>query len=155
MKVGQEVELTSDSILGRILSGLVVEVAPTVKTLGSTRVSAVKVDIRENPQDTSSPLKAGASCTARIVTSVKEAATVIPLSGFMEESNINYVFLMKPVESGGERETFKLERRDIKIGLSNVNFIEVVSGLEEGDRVALGNLNLLRDGIYVTVKEED
>ncbi len=155
VKVGQEVELTSDSILGRILFGRVVEVAPTVKTLGSTRVSAVKVDIRENPQDTSLSLKGGASCTARIVTSVKEAVTVIPLSGFMEESNVNYVFLMKPVESGGEREIFKLERREIKIGMSNVNFIEVVSGLAEGDRVALGNLNLLRDDIYVTLKEED
>lgn len=153
VRPGQEAEITSDSILGRILNGEVVEVAPVVKTRGSTRTSTVKVDIREEAPEPAGDLKAGASCTARIVTSIRENSTVIPLSGFIEQSGVNYAYVMKPAEKRGDRQYYRLEKREITTGLSNVNFIEAASGLQEGERIVVGSLNLLRDGVLVTVKE--
>ena len=152
VRVGQAVEIESDSIIGEILGGEVVEVAPVIKTLGSTRTSTVLVDIREVPA--SVDLKAGASCTARIVTNVKEGSVVIPLSGFIEQSNTAYAYVMKPAETRGDREFYRLEKTEIKTGISSVNFIEITDGLSVGDRIVVGNLTLFRDGILVTLKED-
>jgi HlyD family secretion protein len=152
VRVGQAVEIESDSIIGEILGGEVVEVAPVIKTLGSTRTSTVLVDIREIPA--SVDLKAGASCTARIVTNVKEGSVVIPLSGFIEQSSTTYAYVMKPEEKRGDREFYRLEKTEIKTGISNVNFIEITDGLSVGDRIVVGNLTLFRDGILVALKED-
>jgi hypothetical protein len=120
-------------------------VSPIVANLGSTRVGTVKIEIDE----TSLPLKAGASCTARIVTNLKRGTPAIPLSAFIEESNSSFVYVLEPVADRREREHFRLSKREISTGLSNVSYVEVISGLEPGDAIVEGNLRLLRDGLLV------
>jgi HlyD family secretion protein len=145
VRLEQRVEIASDSLLGEVLGGRVIEVSPIVANLGSTRVGTVKIEIDE----TSLPLKAGASCTARIVTNLKRGTPAIPLSAFIEESNSSFVYVLEPVADRREREHFRLSKREISTGLSNVSYVEVISGLEPGDAIVEGNLRLLRDGLLV------
>jgi HlyD family secretion protein len=150
---GQAAEITSDSLLGARLSGTVVSIAPTITSLGSARASVVRVRI----DPTALILRSGASCTARIVTSMKSDALTVPLSGFFAEEASTIAYVLEPLPAGkGARRTevFRLVRREIKTGISDVNSVEVLSGLSEGERIAVGNLKLLRDGIYVTAKAE-
>lgn len=90
---GQNAEITSDSILGRTLSGTVSEISPVVSQVGSTRVSAVEIAI-EGEED--ARLKSGASCTARITTRTRDDAIAIPLSAFITLDNIPYVYALIP-----------------------------------------------------------
>ena len=44
--------------------------------------------------------------------------------------------------------------QDVTIGRDNGNFVEIASGLAEGDRVALNIGNQIADGDRVKVREE-
>jgi hypothetical protein len=155
---GQAAEITSDSLIGTVLRGGVESISPTITTLGSTRVSLVRVRL-ERPAGGASPapvLRSGASCTARITTSTKENALLIPLASFATEEKTSFVYLLTPTgkKNRAGADVYQLGRREITTGSSDVNSVEVTSGLADGDRIAAGNLKLLREGILVTLKAD-
>lgn len=158
MHLGQPAEVTSDSLIGLTLRGVVDSIAPTITTLGSTRVSLVDVRIDAASLRTAgSPiLRSGASCTARITTSITKNALLIPLASFVTEDNLTFVYLLKPTDrkNGAGAATYQLSKRQITIGSSDVTNVEVKDGLADGDRIATGSLKLLRDGILVTLRED-
>jgi RND family efflux transporter MFP subunit len=146
---GNAAEITSDSILGQTLTGTVRNVPPTIQSVGSTRVSTVTIGITT----TDVPLKAGASCTARIVTEVKDDILTVPITGFITRSDRVFVYVLQPEE--GEQDgspLYRLERTPIELGISSVSEVEVTSGVEDGDLIAVGNLEVLRDGLLVVVE---
>jgi HlyD family secretion protein len=158
IREGLAVEITSDSLIGTTLAGVVESIAPTISTVGATRVSLVEVRITATA-DGGSPfvLRAGASCSARISANVREDVLVAPISAIVTEDNLSYVYVLSPTGAANRAgaEVFSLSRREIRTGTSDVTDVEVLSGLAEGDRVAMGSLKLLRDGIHVTVRSEE
>jgi hypothetical protein len=124
-----------------------------VSAIGSTRVSLVEVRIEGAEGIT---LRSGASCTARITTSVKEDALLIPLASFLTEDNASFVYLLAPAgkTNASGAEVFGLSRHAVTTGASDINSVEIVSGLKEGDTIASGNLKNLRDGILVTLRQD-
>ncbi len=154
---GQAVEVTSDSLIGTTLAGKVESIAPTITTVGATRVSLVQVRITGAADGGPRPLlRAGASCSARIRASIRQDVLLVPLSGFATEENQSYAFVLSPTgrTNRAGADVFSLARREIRIGASDVTDVEVVEGLAEGDRIAIGSLKLLRDGVLVTVRAE-
>jgi hypothetical protein len=156
--VGQSTEVTSDSLIGITLHGTVDTISPTISSIGAARVSLVDVRIDGTlPGGGARPvLRSGASTTARITTSVKKDALLIPLASFVTEENVTSVFLLTPTgkKNGAGADVFQLSRRTITTGTSDVNNVEVLTGVAEGDTIAAGNLKLLRDGILVTVRKD-
>jgi HlyD family secretion protein len=158
IREGLAVEVTSDSLIGTTLTGVVESIAPTISTVGATRVSLVEVRITGTADGGSRPeLRAGASCSARISANVRQDVLIVPISAIVTEDNLSFVFVLVPTgktnRSGAE--VFSLSRREIRTGTSDVTDVEVVSGLAEADQVATGSLKLLRDGILVTVRPEE
>ncbi len=148
---GNVAEITSDSILGQTLRGTVRNVPPTIRSVGSTRVSTVTIEIG----DSQAPLKAGASCTARIVTEVKDNVLTVPITGFVTRSGRVSVYVLQPEgDEGDDTPLYRLERRPIELGISSVSRVEVISGVEDGDLIAVGDLEVLRDGLLVVVEDE-
>jgi multidrug efflux pump subunit AcrA (membrane-fusion protein) len=47
----------------------------------------------------------------------------------------------------------KLEARQVKVGLRTSQAVTILSGVQAGDRVALGDLGKLHDGDKVTVQD--
>lgn len=140
---GSVAEVTSDSILGDVISGRVTAISPTVQKVGNTRMSTVTIELEQKDRE----LLAGASCTARIVTVSKENAVVIPLTAYRSEDGKDYVFKVNPDEN--EPGTALLAKTQVTLGLTTVTLVEVLSGLQEGDEIALGDPSLYRDGIRV------
>jgi hypothetical protein len=81
---------------------------------------------------------------------------LIPLSSFITEDNVSSVYLLAPVhrKNAAGADVYQLSKRSIKTGTSDVNNVEATSGLTDGDRIASGNLKLLRDGILVTIRPD-
>ena len=156
--IGQPAEITSDSLIGLTLRGSVKSIAPTITSLGSTRVSLVdlRIDTAAIPNRRSVTLRSGASCTARITTSIKQDALLIPLSGFLTEESVTSVFLLKPAgrKSPAGLDIYQVSRREVTLGASDVNNMEVSAGLAAGDTIVSGNLKLIRDGILVTLRQD-
>jgi HlyD family secretion protein len=156
--VGQPAEITSDSLIGLTLRGSVQSIAPTITSLGATRVSLVelRIDTAAIPNRSSVTLRSGASCTARITTSIKQDALLIPLSGFLTEENVTSVFLLAPTgrKSPAGLDIYQVSRRDVTLGASDVNNVEVSAGLAVDDTIVAGNLKLMRDGILATLRQD-
>lgn len=145
--LGDEAELTSDALLGERVPARVTSIAPIIETIGNARASLVEI----TPMDSSLPLRSGASCMATITSISKSSALTVPVGTIQTEKGKIQVFLLE--EQGNGR--YKLNKLVLETGLTTINDVEVVDGLEEGNLVALVGKDYLREGLVVTLQEAD
>ena len=159
IKKSNTAEVVSDSLLGETLRGTVESISPVIQRVGNTRMTEVKVAIEPDGNQ----LKSGASCTVRIATTTKEAALVIPLTAYTSEDDLIYVYVLEQKAENPDAvadpsidlpPSYLLKKREIEIGIITVNQVEVVSGLSEGEMVAIGNQSLFREDLEGGLGEE-
>jgi multidrug efflux pump subunit AcrA (membrane-fusion protein) len=85
-------------------------------------------------------LKPGQFATVRVTQSKPEPAVMVPVKAVKTVGDANSVFVVK---DGIARETF------VQLGLLEGENIQVKSGVIEGDRVVVSDLNQLTDGVFV------
>ena len=90
-------------------------------------------------------IKAGMFATVSLVTNSRQNVPVIPRASVINTYGSWIVFTVN------ERNI--ASRREISLGIENENFIEVVRGLEPGDRVVSAGQNFLTDGDPVRIVE--
>jgi HlyD family secretion protein len=73
----------------------------------------------------------------------------VPRGAVASEGGHRYVFVVKPNELGVGKS--RLEKREIKVGIADATSYEVMSGLQEGEMVALPGDADLHDGMPVQV----
>lgn len=125
--------------LGRVVPGLPA-VAWSVHTPGLTfdLGKAVRISSEVNPEtrsigvefevdNASGELRAGLALTVLIETKRSENALAIPESAIVDEDGKPIAFVLMEGET--------CERRDIVLGIRDAGWVQVVSGLEEGERV--------------------
>lgn len=129
VKAGQEVRITTDAEPDKILTGEVQKVAVLPDSNRWFENPNQKIYPAEIHIDgTHDWLKPGMSAKAEIITDQLEDVLLIPLQSVMVESGDTVAF----VRRGG-----KPVRQVVEPGGFNDEFIEIVSGLEEGDQVYL------------------
>ncbi len=131
---GQGISLQTSSYPDRSFAGTIVRIAPNVNA--TARTLTVEAEV----QNSEGLLKPGQFATVRITQSKPEPAVVIPARAVKTAGEINSVFVIK---EGVAREQF------VQLGLLEGEMIQVKSGLIDGDRVAVTNVEQLRDGILV------
>lgn len=117
------VEITWDARPGRTWSGQVDKLPTEVIALGTRTVGEVTTVI-DNPEHDLLP---GVSVNARIVASVAKDALTIPKAALRSLKGANGVFRLSDRS---------LAWTPIKTGISDVNSVQVLSGLQKGDKVA-------------------
>ncbi len=83
----------------------------------------------------------------RINSKERTNVLAVPRGAVESEGGHRYVFVVKPNQLGKST----LEKREIRVGIADATSYEVVSGLQEGERVALPGDTDLRDGMAVQV----
>ena len=73
----------------------------------------------------------------------------VPRGAVESEGGHRYVFVVKAGQLGVGKST--LEKREIKVGIADATSYEVISGLQEGEMVALPGDTDLKDGMAVQV----
>ena len=73
----------------------------------------------------------------------------VPRGAVAYESGRRYVYVVRQNQLGVGKAT--LEKREIQVGIADATSYEVLSGLKEGDMVALPGDTDLRDGMTVQV----
>ena len=131
---GQGISLQTSAYPDRNFAGTIVRISPSVNT--TARTLSVEAEV----QNTEGLLKPGQFATVRITQSKPEPAVVIPARAVKTAGDINSVFVVKV---GVAREQF------VQLGLLEGDMIQVKNGLIDGDRVAVTNIDQLRDGILV------
>ena len=123
IKIGERATLTFDAVENLSISGKVAE----IDSIGTENQGVVtyKVKIGFGAQD--DRVKTGMSVSAAIVTNEKQNVIVVPASAVKSQGDTHYVEIFDKV----------LERKTVEIGLSDDVVTEIISGLNEGERVVV------------------
>jgi Cu(I)/Ag(I) efflux system membrane fusion protein len=125
---GAEARISVASAAGREFSGTVVSVDPVLDAMTRSARARIRVD------DAAGLLKPQMYATVRILVDIGRRLTV-PKEAVMETGKRAIVFLA--LEEG------RFNQVEVTVGVSSGDFVEVLSGLKEGDRVAVSGNFLL------------
>ncbi|MFY9752433.1 MAG: efflux RND transporter periplasmic adaptor subunit [Candidatus Acidiferrales bacterium] len=137
---GQLVQLTWDGRPGETWSGRTEQVPKQVVPRGNRSVGEVICSVDNSKLELLPNINVG----VRILVADRPGAVVVPRAGVSEDHGQHYVFVYT---------SFKIHRQDITIGAASDVKYEVLSGLKDGDRIALPGDNRLRDGMDVRPTE--
>lgn len=136
LSTGQSAELTFDAVPGQRFAGEVVLIRPAVDASTATFQARVRV------RDPEALLKPGMFGRVAIVYERKPDALQIPRAALLDGDGPPRVFV---VEDG------KAVEREVKLGLGNGAWVEVVAGVAEGEEVVVVGQGALRPGSAVRV----
>jgi RND family efflux transporter MFP subunit len=140
VRTGQITRFVAD---GRTIEGRVVRVSPTIDP--ATRSITVYVQVA-NP---SGALKGGTFVSGRVVGRTVPEALVVPGAAIRQsEDGAPYVYAIE-----GEL----VAQKPVQVGVVDdaTGIVEIVSGLEEGQRVIVGNVGTIGRGMQVRVVDRD
>ncbi len=129
--VGQKVEVTADAVEGKTYTGVVTKVSVAGTSSGGTTTYPVTVRI-----DGTEGLLPGMNVDAVITLESASGVLAIP-TGALNRGNTVLVTADSPSAAGGTAiEGGEYYSVPVEIGASDSGYIEIVSGLQEGDTVA-------------------
>lgn len=139
LEQGQPVEITWDALPGRAWTGQTETIPKTVVARGTRSVGEVLCSI----ENAGLELLPNVNVNVRIRVREQANALVVPRGAVRSEGNEKVVFVV---------EGSTLKRRPVKAGITGAGSVEIVSGLSEGETVALPGEVELRDGMQVTIR---
>jgi membrane fusion protein, multidrug efflux system len=137
VKAGQTVRFAA---AGRQLEGKVARVSPTINPANRSVTIYIQVP---NPDGA---LKGNTFATGRVIGRTVKDALVIPTAALRQSQQSTTPFVYRIVEDVVEHAPVTLGVVDEGIGVA-----EVVQGLNEGDRIIVGNLGALGAGMRVSI----
>lgn len=132
--VGQSVSVTTSAWPDRNFSGRIARISPNVTP--TSRTLTVEAEI----ENSSGQLKPGQFATIRILQSRAAPATLIPARAVRTESGVSRVFVIKDGRA---------QERQVQLGQTEGDLIEIKSGVAENELVAISNVEQLSDGMAV------
>jgi multidrug efflux pump subunit AcrA (membrane-fusion protein) len=136
VSVGQRILIAFDGLPREHWEGKVSFVAPGLSQVGGREVGEVLGEIG----DPKGLLPTNAAVEVQIVTGEKSGTLVVPRASVLKDGERRYVYLL---DDGRAR------RRDVQVGLTGLNDVEIVSGLAEKDLVILPGSVPLSEGLRV------
>ena len=146
LSLGQKADIRIDALPDRVLQGTVTEIGSSAlqKVVTSEESKDFKVVI--TLEDPPKSLKPGLSASADIITAERKDVLAIPISSLV----------LKEKESDDDRDADEQEEgvymikdsrakfQAVKKGIMGELMVEIISGLEEGQEIATGPYNALR-----------
>lgn len=122
VQVGQKVVLTFDALPDLTVAGQVATIDP----IGTTSSGVVTYNVQINFDTQDARVKSGMSINAEIITNVKQDVFLVPNAAIKTQGTTKYVQVLV---NGFP------QQKIVTTGLSNDTNTEIISGLNEGDKV--------------------
>jgi RND family efflux transporter MFP subunit len=127
--------------LSEPLDGQITLISPVIKPM--TRTATVEISI----DNSAHKLKPGAFARVTIPLDVSKDTTIVSRSAVLEEkgkdsANGKYLFVV---------ENDKAIRRKVEVGLTQGDILEILSGVQAGEKVVISGQNLLKDSGKVKI----
>lgn len=148
LEVGQEVDITADAVPGETYKGVISSILVAGTTANGSTSYPVTVRI-----DDMGELLPGMNATAKITTASVKNVLALPNAALVRGS---YVLVTKDSPSAANAET-SMTAPDgyvyvkVATGISDDDYIEVKSGLQEGDTIAYDNSSVSATDFYSTM----
>jgi RND family efflux transporter MFP subunit len=133
VKVGQKAEIRVDPYPDRVLHGTVTSVATLADSMrpwseeGGVKEYICLVKIDDLPLE--AELKPGMTAEVKIHAKEIPDVLLVPVQAVAQSEGQHIAYVIGP--------RGPVERRDVEVGENNEKFVQIVSGLSEGERVAL------------------
>jgi len=132
VKIGQPALISSEAFKDVKLDGHVTEIASQ-----ATRETFAQIEVTLQIDDThQQPVRPNLSVDAEIQVEKSQQYLRVPMEAITKKDGKTYVFVI---------EKNKAHKREVTIGAANQKYIAVLKGLNEGEEVALKNLDRLKD----------
>ncbi len=135
LEKGQEVDMKFDVFPGESFTGVVRRIFPSADVI--TRLFTVEVEVDQH--QASRPVRPGYLARIHFVTDDRTDVLAIPPEAISRRDETIQVFVVSDDEA-------KVSKRTVETGVERDGWIQIISGLEEGEKVAAGNLDALDDG---------
>ncbi len=141
VELGQKVIMTTDGIEGKIYTGKVIKINPSASaestTMGSETIVAVEISV-DNPDGI---LKPGYNLDLEIITEDKENVMILPTASVIKDSENDeyYTFIINDDK--------RIKKTVVEVGIYGETSTEIISGINEGDRVISNASAEMRDGM--------
>jgi HlyD family secretion protein len=142
LAIGETVNITWDALPGRTWQGTVTTLPSTVVNRGSRVVGEIlcKVD------NTERLLLPNVNVSTTIISTSKENALTVPREAVREDNGHNFVYVLQ---------NNRLHRQEVKLGISNLTRVEILSGISESDIIGVQSFSPtpMSDGVEVKIVE--
>lgn len=125
LKIGQSVSVTADALSDEKFSGKITSIAGEGTASNGVSNYLVEVTI-----DKPGALKSGMNVNAKTIVQEKDNIIMVPAEAVQKKDGKSYVTL--PADSSGNKKTV-----DVTVGINNKDYIEIVSGLSEGQEIVM------------------
>ena len=145
ISVGQQVQITADAVPDKTYVGTVTRVSMKGKSDGGTTTYPVSIRI-----DDTDGLRPGMNANAEIVVAEAKNALVVPNAAVVRGS---YVLVTKDSPSAANADT-AMEAPEgfvyvpVKTGVSDDDYTQIVSGIQEGDTIGYDPSSVSSDSYY-------
>ena len=124
----QRASITWDAVPGREWEGVITRVPSTVVQRGTRNVGEVVAAVDNKDLK----LLPNVNVNVLVTTEKADSALTISREAVLQNEGRRYVFTIN-----GD----KLHRRDVETGIANLTRIQIIKGIDEGTKVALGSAN--------------
>lgn len=180
ISIGDTARVEIDAFPNRKFTGVVYEIANTAKTKGlGTQEEVTNFEVKIRILDKDVILRPGMSVTATIETETKENVLAVPIQSVTTRTPKDVQLKTSDDESSGDVQNLTLEKRkpkdapqvkevvfiyndgiskmvEVKRGISDNSYIEILEGVKEGDLVISGSYKAisreLEDGSKVKIE---
>ena len=160
ISVGDTARIEIDAFGDKIFRGIVTQIGNSAKTAGlGTQDQVVNFEVRIKLIDVDKKLRPGMSCTAKIETETIKNVLSIPLQSVTARNSFELSDRKKGPEDNDEPTNVKKETKakpklqeivfvltkgkadiaKVKTGISDDNYIQIISGLDENQEVVTGS----------------
>ncbi len=126
VKVGQEVEVSGDTVGTVPVKGRVVGIKPMAKRLEAGQAMEAVGQVKIEPDRDKLQTLPGVSVNVNIICQSKKKALAVPIEAILQRDEGEYVYILKEDQA---------YLRRVKTGVQNDFYVEVTEGLAPGDRI--------------------
>jgi HlyD family secretion protein len=128
VRLGQPARITTETFRDRVFEGRVTQISP----IGVERDNVTTFEVEVSIGNPGRELKANMTANAEIILEEFAGSTLVPEAAVLYDADRRpYVNLLDPASDGGRR------RVSVKLGVGNGTKVQVLGGVEPGDRVVL------------------
>ena len=135
LHVGLKADVTLEAYQDILFTATVVRVSPVVDSTSRTK------EVTLNFDSVDARINAGMFAKVKLYTDVYEGAVVIPSDAVVEKSNKKYIYIVNSDST--------VTQREVTVGKSVDNVVQLLSGVNEGEKMVVEGMRVLGNGSVV------
>jgi len=137
LKVGDKVSIRIAAVSNEPYTGIVKTIAPAADQMTRTFPVTITLDNKNHE------IKSGMFAEVSLATRTRKGIVVIPMVAVVDQGSRQAVFVV---------ENEKAISRKIELGINDGQYVEVLSGIAEGDKIIVKGQNIVTHGDPVAVQ---